>query len=377
MKFLQQKTSVRVPRLIGFGLGDNDVEVPFIITENLRAMPLQFYWDIHGKKPENAERVLKSLAQQYLSLLSHPFDRIGSLRLTQDHSSWEIGSGPLSVDQFDMCHDGVAIQISPPMSLSLDYYRSQSQQWEKRMKEQRNSVYDEEDALQKYVTAEVFRRIVPFYIDAQFTRGPFFLCHLDLHGSNIFINQNHEVEAIVDWEFASILPIEVASAPPRCLANKMSSEDMKTGSTVYQTYTSRLEIFTKYVRASLRSTLFPILSPEAIQCIEDRLNGAIDQKYAFFAWAASDARQMFEIVWDHFALSTPLRLDSSETGPEFLRISARDEELFDTEQKVVDALIKRRSPLDVKAWVAERLNELEIYREEKKQAGLDKVIQKN
>ena len=83
---------------------------------------------------------------------------------------------------------------------------------------------------------------------------------------------------------------------------------------------------------------------------------------------------MFEIVWDHFALSTPLRLDSSETGPEFLRISAHDGELFDTEQKAVDALIERRSPLDVKAWVTERLNELEIYREERKQAGLDKVI---
>src|SRR5271167_768905 len=84
MKFLQQKPSVRVPHLIGFCLGDDDVGVPFIITENLRAIPLQFYWNIHAKKPENAERVLKSLAQQYLSLLSHPFDRIDSLRLTQD-----------------------------------------------------------------------------------------------------------------------------------------------------------------------------------------------------------------------------------------------------------------------------------------------------
>ena len=377
MKFLQQKTSVRVPRLIGFGLRDDDVGVPFIITENLRAMPLQFYWNIHGKKPENAERVLKSLAQQYLSLLSHPFDRIGSLRLTQDHSSWEIGSGPLSADQYDMSHDRVTIQISPPMSSSLDYYRSQSQLWERRMKEQRNSVYDEEDALQKYVTAEVFRRIVPFYASAQFTHGPFFLCHLDLHFANIFINHKHEVEAILDWEFSAILPIEVASAPPPYFV-KHDVDQLKIGSEHYQTFASRLEIFTKHVQASLHSTLSPILSNEACQCIQDRLNGAIDKRYAYFAWASSDARKMFAIVWDHFALSTPLRLDRDETTSDFLRISdERDGELFDTEQQVVDAVIERRSPLEVKAWVTERLTELEIYREERKRAGLDKVIPKN
>ena len=85
MKFLRDRTKLRVPRLIGYGFGDDDESpVPFIIMENV-GLPLSvFYSRFREKFPHALDRVLDSLAQQYLELFSHPFDKIGSLHLTPD-----------------------------------------------------------------------------------------------------------------------------------------------------------------------------------------------------------------------------------------------------------------------------------------------------
>ena len=375
LKFLQQKTSVRVPRLIGFGLGDEEIPVPFIIIQHVQGIPLNIYWKRHGDQPKFVESVLNSLAQQYLSLLSHPFDRIGSLCLTKDHNGWEIGSAPLSIDQFDLYRDGLSIKSLPPMSSSLEYYHSQSQLFERRINEQRNSVFDEEDALQKYVTSEIFRLTIPSFVNARFDGGPYFLCHLDLHASNVLINKNLEIEAILDWEFASVLPIEIACAPPRCLGIS-TPDQLKLHSASYQLFASRLEIFITQVHASLRTILAPTLGDEGCRYIEDRLRSAFSQNHSFFAWSASDVRNLYDIVWDHLALHTPLRLDTDDIG-HTSQGNLNDHEglLFESEQNLVDAVLDKRPRDEVQEWVTQRLAALAEYKEEMKQRGMEKVTE--
>ena len=71
LKFLHAKTSVRVPKLIGYGLGnDDDIRIPFMITQNVNGLPLSIYWGRFGKNIVCVGRILNSLALQYLELLS-------------------------------------------------------------------------------------------------------------------------------------------------------------------------------------------------------------------------------------------------------------------------------------------------------------------
>ena len=358
LKFLNERTSVRVPRLIGFGLGDDDSPVPFIIMQHVEGLPLNIYWKRYGDNPKFVKGITKSLAQQYCSLLRHPFDRVGSLRLTKDRDGWEIGSAPLSIDQFDLFRDGLKFTPSNPISSSEDYYLSQSRLFERYINEQRNSVFDEEDALQKYVTPEVFRQVIPHYMQKKFNNGPFFLCHLDLHASNIMTNKNLEVEAILDWECASVLPFEVACAPPRCLTAANHLEDLKPGSLAYSAYVSRLQLFTTQVQSVLASVPMPCVANDDVIM---RLNTAFTEKGAFFAWAATDIRNMYFILWDHIALTTPMFLNKSS----HTHLEQQYGVMFESEQELVDAVLEKSDASEVREWVVNRLSSLASYRVEK------------
>jgi hypothetical protein len=353
LRFLREKTSVRVPRLIGYSLGDEDISIPFMITQNVPGLPLTIYWSRFGKHSSCVDRILDSLAQQYLELLSHPFDRIGSLRLTPDGKSWEIGTSPISVDQFDTSRDGLKITLSKPHTTSLDYYVSQTHLFKRYTNEQRNSVCDEQDAILKYITPEVFRRVIPHFNNDRFNCGPFFLFHLDLHPTNVITNNNWEVEAILDWEFASALPIEVAFSPPRCIMDQYRANEMHTGSDNYNLYESRLRIFTKKIENHLVSS-YSNLSQLA-PVILTQLRGALPERRAFFAWSASDIRNMFDLLWSHLALTTPIAIESEDDVP------TTENVVFETEQELVNVMLQTMSEKGVKEWMRERLMLLHEY----------------
>lgn len=362
LKFLSEKTLVRVPKLIGYGLGDDDIPIPFMITQNIQGLPLSIYWGRFAEYEQAIKRILNSLAQQYLELLSHPFERIGSLRLTPDGIGWEIGTSPISVDQFDVSRDGLKITLSKPHSSSLDYYASQARLFERSINEQRNSVCDEQDAISKYITSEVFRRVIPHFINRRFEKGPFFLFHLDLHANNVITNRNWEVEAILDWEFTSALPMEVAFSPPRCIMQGYREDMMHFDSENYKSYASRLQIFITSIENHLASS-YPNLS-EVRQDILAQLHDALLKRRAFFAWSASDIRCMFSLLWEHLVLATPVAI--SRKGDD----TSTENIIFDSKQELIAAMLEMTNDKEVKDWVTERLlalheHELERDRHEK------------
>ena len=354
LKFLHDKTSVRVPKLIGYGLGnDDDIRIPFMITQNVNGLPLSIYWGRFGKNTVCVERILNSLAQQYLELLSHPFSQIGSLRLTVDGKGWEIGTSPISVDQFDISRDGFKIALSNPHHSSLDYYITQTQAFERYTNEQRNSVFDEQDAILKYVTSEAFRRLIPHFLNRQFNNGPYFLFHLDLHANNVITNSKWEVEAILDWEFTSALPIEIAFSPPRCIMERYRENEMHCNSDNYKLYESRLRIFAEKVENHLASSYSNLsrLAP----LILSQLHKGLAENGPFFAWSVSDVRNMFDLFWDHLALTTPIAIESKGA------IGATVDIIFKTKQQLIDEMLQILGDKKAKDWVAERLVSLDAY----------------
>ncbi len=204
-----------------------------MIIQNVVGLPLTICWKDFGGNDRFVESILNSLAQQYLELFSHPFDRIGSLRLTPDGKSLEIGISPISVDQFDISQDVFKITLSKPHTSSIDYYTSQTHLFKHWLNEQHNSVYDESDAIAKFLTREVFRCIIPHFVNEQLNNGPYFLFHLDLHATNVIVNHQFKIEAILDWEFTSAVPTQVEFSPPRSLMDQYEPDNMTLNSDNY------------------------------------------------------------------------------------------------------------------------------------------------
>jgi len=79
LQFLQQKTRVPVPQVIGYSEGDSELP-PFMITTNVDGMRLGVL-NMIELPPKALDSILRSLGEIQLELLSHPFQQIGMLDL--------------------------------------------------------------------------------------------------------------------------------------------------------------------------------------------------------------------------------------------------------------------------------------------------------
>jgi hypothetical protein len=145
-------------------------------------------------------------------------------------------------------------------------------------------------------------------VDVRFRNGPFFLFNLDLHSGNVTVNRNWQVAAILDWEFASSVPIEIAFSPPRCIMDRHHVDEMRPNSD-YKLYLSRLRIFIEKIKVHL--TLSYTQLSDLAPAILDHLGGALCDRRAFFAWSAIDARkQCFYLLCEHLALASPIAIEN-------------------------------------------------------------------
>jgi hypothetical protein len=59
-----------------------------------------------------------------------------------------------------------------------------------------------------YIQSTRLRNILPSFIDLNFNDGPFILSPFDWDARNIFISSDHTISGIIDWDFASIVPVQ-------------------------------------------------------------------------------------------------------------------------------------------------------------------------
>src|SRR5436305_4476912 len=125
-KFLCNHTKVPVPRLIGYGEGDDDFPL-FTILESLDGIRMNL---LYSTKVYLAifDGILKDLAAIHLELFSHPFDRIGMIDLPIQNSTDNVSDvfvptlGPCSLDTWELARNGVPSVPVGPFTSSRAYY---------------------------------------------------------------------------------------------------------------------------------------------------------------------------------------------------------------------------------------------------------------
>ena len=171
-----------------------------------------------------------------------------------------------------------------PLETSLEYFYNQQQG---QNREASASHPDEPDWL---TACWVLKTALPHIIIEDRIRGPFPLCHLDLHFGNILFDSEHNLTGVIDWTSAQAAPLEQLSVCPEFLTFPALSDEENR---------PMLELKNLVVESlrkmeSDREKKPPLDDPEA--------NTALQQKRTFLsAYMASKYAEATSRVW----LATP------------------------------------------------------------------------
>ncbi|KAF9769361.1 hypothetical protein IL306_013230 [Fusarium sp. DS 682] len=272
MRYIAEKTTIPVAKVYHYdtaaenptGLG------PFIImdyTEHERTMsealndPVINSSESHVLDPDVSTEKLQVLYRQManivLQLSTLTFDRIGSLVQDKD-GGFCVSGRPLTMNM-----NSILEFTEAPASLLPNQQYSSATEWYSALADMHltqlvfqhnDAIEDEDDAKDKYVARQLFRRLAAegrlasgFDTDEDQQSGKeatFRLFSEDLRPSNVLIDKDLRVVGVIDWEFVYIAPSQFSFDPPWWLLLK-APDDWSEGGYVswMETYEPRLKTF--------------------------------------------------------------------------------------------------------------------------------------
>jgi hypothetical protein len=207
MNIVRQRTSIPIPRIFEFEMSaEEQFGYPYVLMEYLggrklddglaKSIPRQY----HAK-------AAKQLANVFAELQTLTFSRIGRL--------WcgETADQPVEIIPMAWHH-------SPgPLETSLEYFYNQ------RQGENREIVALHPNNADWLTACWVLKTALAHTVIEDRVRGPFPLCHLDLHFGNLLFDDEYNLTGVVDWSNAQAAPIEQLSVCPELVIFPGLSEE--------------------------------------------------------------------------------------------------------------------------------------------------------
>ncbi|KAK8859544.1 protein kinase-like protein [Apiospora arundinis] len=206
MQLIKERSSLPVPKVFAYEVDENNpAGIPFILMEFIpgnTGMDAAGGYEMHKGHIPTAYRgtFYRSVARCHVQLTSLRFSQIGSIVMKPD-GQYSIGPIPLLGGPFD-----TATEFFNAWAACIKFPLSDG-----RIRE----------LMGRGPTEEILRAIheFPSQIKAmssrlsQTDRGPFPLCHGDFLHSNMIVNEDFELAAVIDWESASTYPLELVEFP--------------------------------------------------------------------------------------------------------------------------------------------------------------------
>ncbi|KAM5429677.1 hypothetical protein McanMca71_007105 [Microsporum canis] len=306
MEYIANNTSIPIPRVFGHG---KSAVGPYMIIEFVEGRILSEY--LRASQDPKVPSALKldldlaPLRQAYrgmadilLELSTCRFPAIGGL--VQD------GSGRFSVGKramtFNM-NELVGLGNFPPKRLSqhlfLDtatYLVSLADDHLHHLETQRNdAIMDAEDCQKKYIARCLFRQITLQFCNT-YNNSSFPLFCDDLRPSNILVDEELRVRAVIDWEFCYAAPAEFTYCSPWWLL-LARSEAWETGIDDFLIhYTSRQKIFLEVLRDRENERTENGIAPESPR-LSDRMAQSLENGNFWIFLAATYSFSFDDIYW--------------------------------------------------------------------------------
>ncbi|KAF9768901.1 hypothetical protein IL306_013749 [Fusarium sp. DS 682] len=195
MKIIKEHTTVPIPRVFDFETSaDQPFGHPYVFMEYLgRTLPNVLATTIPR---EHHAKVAKQLANVFAELQNLTFSCIGRL--------WcgETADQPVGIIPMEWHY------TPGPLETSLEYFYNQ------RQGENREIMASHQDDPDWLTACWVLKTALTYMVIEDRVRGPFPLCHLDLHFGNMLFDKDYNLTGIIDWSSAQAAPLEQLSVCP-------------------------------------------------------------------------------------------------------------------------------------------------------------------
>jgi hypothetical protein len=203
MKFLEG-VNIPTPKVFDICLEGpgNPVGVGYMLVEKMPGKSLRWA----QASPEQRRKLVEQLADIAIELRKHPFDKMGSLE-----NSREVEVGPLARESLTDFNGSRMLPLGPYSSLA-GYHTTSVQLI-------MDLILREEMYAQRPIDAYLIHRfllgLIPHVVPLQDSnRQSFYLKHADDKGDHILVDGNHNITAILDWEWAYTAPEALAFNSP-------------------------------------------------------------------------------------------------------------------------------------------------------------------
>ncbi|KAF2768909.1 phosphotransferase enzyme family protein-like protein [Teratosphaeria nubilosa] len=228
IQFLQQNTSIPVPRLISWGLTEDSPQHfgPFIISDFVEGVHLS---DVL-KDPSDQRRlhlapqidrdtldkVFVQLADIMLQLYQFNFNHIGAISKPASTDSWSVTGRPLTYSMNELATTAFYPVDQFPTARfesASEYFQSLIAQQRTHLCTQRNLCSSPTNAHDRYISHHLFAQLIDKHCTHD--RGPFKLFCDDFRPQNILVDPTTlRIKAVLDLEFTNAMPSQFASEPP-------------------------------------------------------------------------------------------------------------------------------------------------------------------
>lgn len=232
MRYIQDHTSIPIPFILHWGTKEESpLQIgAFIIMEYVNyQMNMTAAVKIPGLPPDVPpvldasidEAKLGNLYRQVSGILIQlsklEFPSTGSLQETGEWQ-WHVGSRPLSMPMNELVRTGAFPRAKLPFTTfqsSSDYFETLASLHVDHLAHQRNdAVESETDCQRKYTARKLFQKLAQEKKLVPNSDGSFKLWCDDLRPSNILLNDQLEIAAVIDWESSYAAPCEFTYSPP-------------------------------------------------------------------------------------------------------------------------------------------------------------------
>jgi len=233
MRFIEQNTTIPVPHVFYHGKTHESPHGlgPFIMMEYIEhAHNLVTALNKPGlsanDRPvlnpqissERLEFVYSQMAEILLELSKHSFPRIGSLTEADD-GSWPVLRRPVTLNMNELVQLANCPRAELPSTFfhtSADYLKALADMHIMHLSTQRNDAIDSAvDCRRKYIARHLFRKLASL---SQLSSGDdhqsFKLFCDDMRPSNVLVDADFKIVAVIDWEYTYAAPAEFTFSPP-------------------------------------------------------------------------------------------------------------------------------------------------------------------
>ncbi|GAM38211.1 hypothetical protein TCE0_033f08759 [Talaromyces pinophilus] len=230
LRFLRRETDVPVPEVIAFDDScENEIGFEWIIMELMPGVSAYKKWRTLTMSQKGA--LVQRVAALQAQIFRHTFSGIGTLTVDGeqgsqneqpgeivsrfyfwgDHFDYDVARGP-----FHSTHEWLASYLEIIINDQIT------------AKEEAEDEEDEEDAAFALTLAHRLADLLPkIFLAVQGSLERSVILHEDLSLSNILVNEQGEINALLDWECVSAMPLWMATIVPNFLRGSDREEEPK------------------------------------------------------------------------------------------------------------------------------------------------------